>query len=107
MGEIYKFNKEKEFEKDCKPILDKLRLICSLYDIPFFWTACVKNDEKGSVYQNEIVGNLSRGINLKDDQISKHISVCMGFDTVPKKNNFEVDLEQSNIKDPNKKEEPQ
>lgn len=95
----YEFDKSKEFEKECRPILDRLRLMCSLYDIPFFWSACVKNNDKESVYENEIVGNASREINLKDDQISKHISVCMGFDTVPKKSDFSVDIDGNKIEE--------
>lgn len=105
MSKYYEFDKREEFEKECKPLLDRLRLMCSLYDIPFFWTACVKNNDEKSEYINELVGNASRGINLKDDQIAKHISVCLGFDTVPKNDNIVIDLEEfaKNRKDNNLK----
>lgn len=104
MGETM-FDKEKEFADVCKPLLNKLITICSLHHIPFFWTACVKNDPSGTTYQsgtdathtkymNDVSGSVSRGIALHDDQIVKHIAVAAGFDVIPHREDVEVNMDE-------------
>lgn len=92
--ELTKYDKVKNFEKECKPLLEKLALYCSLNDIPFFFTAAVKNDEKGTIYKSDIVGVGSKNIKLKEDNISKHIAVQSGFDVIPKKEELEVNMDE-------------
>lgn len=88
------FDKTKVFKKECKPLLDELVLKCSLYKIPFFWTACVKNDENKSKYVNDAVATGSRDIKLTDDKISKFLAVINGFDVVPHREELEIDMDE-------------
>lgn len=92
--ELTKYDKVESFNKECKPLLEKLALHCSLNNIPFFFTAAVKNDEKGTLYQSDIVGVGSKNLTLKDDKISKHIAVQSGFDVIPKKEEIEIDMDE-------------
>lgn len=88
------FDKRENFEKDCRELLDKLVLNCSLNNIPFFFTAATKNSEKGTVYESDLVGVASKNISLKDDKISKHIAVQSGFDVIPHKEDIEIDMDE-------------
>lgn len=78
------FDKTKEYESEVMDLIVKLRIACNRCQIPMFVSVCIKNDEKGSVYKNEMVGTASSGIHLEDDKIIKFVNVLNGFDTVPK-----------------------
>lgn len=88
------FDLSAEFEKKCQPILDELILQCSLLKIPFFWSACIKNNDEESVYFNDAVATGSRNISLKDDKISKYIAVLNGFDVVPHREILEINMDE-------------
>ena len=84
------FDKKEEYEKEIEAKARKVVELCERHGIPCFFTACITNDEHGSSYKNE--GNLcgSRGFHLTDDQITKHLSVSIGFDTIPKRKDLEI-----------------
>lgn len=85
------FDKTEIFNRECDKLLDELTLLCSIHRIPFFWTAAVKNDENGTEYIRNAAAPASRNINLVDDQISKHLGVCAGFEL--SQENKEIDFE--------------
>ena len=91
-NDITKYDKRDNFENDCRELLEKLILQCSLNNIPFFFTAATKNDEHGTVYESDLVGVGSKSIKLKDDKISKHIAVQTGFDVIPHREELEVEM---------------
>ena len=93
-NDITKYDKSDNFEKDCRELLEKLILKCSLNNIPFFFTAATKNNEHGTVYESDLVGVGSKSIKLKDDKISKHIAVQTGFDVIPHREDLEVDMDE-------------
>ena len=101
--QINEYDKKQAFEKNCRPLLEELILTCRLFGIPCFFTACVKNTEEGSEYTthvdesysntdfiNDAVCPGSKGIELKDDQITRHLAVVAGFDVIPKRENLEI-----------------
>lgn len=75
------FDKKEEYQKYVEPYLKRAREACSAFGIPFFSSCCVSDDGKTSEYKNLINGSVSNGIELTDDQFSKHINVANGFDT--------------------------
>ena len=91
------FDKEKEYKELCKKFkIEDFIEECRSEKIPFFITACVKNDENGSIYLSDASATGSQNIELKDDHIIKHISVLNGFDTVPHRRNIEMIFEEDN-----------
>ena len=58
-----------------------------------FWTAAVKNDEEGTVYVRNAAAPASRNIHLIDDQISKHLGVCAGFNLTHESTDIDFGLE--------------
>ena len=63
------FDKEKEYKELCKKFkIEDFIEECRSEKIPFFITACVKNDENGSTYLSDASATGSRNIELKDDQ---------------------------------------
>lgn len=97
--EVDCFDKKEIFEKNCRELLDKLVLECSLNKIPFFFTACVQNDRENSVYERGMVGPGSRAIHLADDQISKHLAVIRGFDVIPRREEIEINMDEIDFPD--------
>lgn len=93
--EIYdNFDKTEDFKEKCQPLLNELILRCSLLKIPFFWSACTKNNDEESVYNSDAVATGSRKIKLKDDKISKYIAVLNGFDVVPHRETLEINMDE-------------
>lgn len=85
------FDKKKVYKELCKKYkIEEFIEECRSESIPFFITACVKNDEDGSEYVSDASATGSQGIRLKDDQIVKHISILNGFDAVPSKKKIEL-----------------
>lgn len=88
------FDKEEAFKKECQPLLDELVLKCSLLKIPFFWSACIKNNELDSTYISDAVATGSRKITLKEDKIAKYMAVLNGFDVVPHRELLEINMDE-------------
>jgi len=84
------FDKTQVFEENCAEMLKKLVAVCEMHRIPFFFSACIKNDEDGTKYKND--GNMtgSSGIVLKDDQINRHMLVAAGFGVVQNPYDMEI-----------------
>ena len=74
------FNKQAVWDEQCVPALRRLVSLCSIYDIPLFVTACIRNDRSGSVYMNDVVSPDIKGIVLREDHIPKHLAVMRGYD---------------------------
>lgn len=87
------FDKTEIFKRECERLLDELTLLCSIHRIPFFWTAAVKNDSEGTTYIRNAAAPSSRNINLVDDQISKHLGVCAGFNITHENSNINFELD--------------
>lgn len=93
------FDKKAIFESKCRDLLNELVLRCSIYRIPFFWTAAVANNSEGTEYIRDAVGIASRKITLADDQISKHLAVSAGFDVTNRDEMVEVLMGSEALKD--------
>lgn len=87
------FDKTEEYENEIIDIVTKLRIACNRAKIPMFVSVCVKNDEHGTVYKNEMVGAASSGIKLTDDKLVGFVNVLNGFATVPKREEMEIDFD--------------
>lgn len=78
------FNYRDIYDKKIQPIVHELKKQCELNQIPMFVTCCVANtEEKGTLYRSDAIGTGSRGIELKDDHIEKHLCVANGFFVKP------------------------
>ena len=78
------FDRTAEYNNEIIDLVLKLRSACNRNKIPMFVSLCVKNDEKGSTYKNEMVSAVSSGSDLEDDKFVKFVNVLNGFETVPK-----------------------
>lgn len=76
------YDKKEIFEKECRPLLSELVSKCHLYNLPFFFSCCVANDENGSEYVNEISSAAGRGLTLTKDSIADYTCVVLGFSVV-------------------------
>lgn len=84
MKDISRYDKTEEYENEVMELAFQLRKVCNRLKIPMFLSICVKNDNKESVYKNEMVSAVSEGIQLQDDKLVKFVNVLNGFETVPK-----------------------
>lgn len=75
------YDKRKEFEEYIKPHLTGLKRLCLKYDLPFFFTTCVENTDKESVYESEMYSGLAKGLDLTNDYFPNLAKVMKGFDT--------------------------
>lgn len=87
------FDKTEEYESEIIDLVTQLRIACNRNKIPMFVSICIKNDENGTKYKNEMVGAASSGIKLNDDKLIKYVNVLNGFETVPKREEVEIDFD--------------
>lgn len=93
-GSLTEFDNIDYYERECKPVLEELIRLCYTGRIPMYFTAAVKNDEKGTEYRNDGVLTGSNNINLKDDQIKYHLMVSMGCIATTRAEEFELDMDE-------------
>ncbi len=74
------YNRQADWNTHCAPVLQKLVDLCSIYEIPLFATACIRNSCDGSEYVADMVSPDVRDIILKDDHIPRHLAVLRGYD---------------------------
>lgn len=76
------FDRTEDYEKKIKPLLKDLNRLCVISGIPYFAAFGVKEQDGQTTYKNVVYSANSLNTKLSDDQISKHINVANGFDTV-------------------------
>lgn len=88
------FNKEAVYNEEVAPLVEKIRSLCTIKGIPFFFGACVKNEDNASEYRYN--GNFcgSSGFILYDDRITKCLNVVNGFDTVPRREKIDLSMDE-------------
>lgn len=74
------FDKTENYNSNILPILEKLKKACIKNEIPFFFAACVKNDENTSEYEKEIYSGLAHDISLTKDYIPDLVKITLGFE---------------------------
>ncbi len=87
------------YENEIKPLVESLVYKCNANRIPVLVTACVKNTPEASEYVNDGVFPGSRGMQLTNDRITKHLAVVRDFDVVPKREESEINVD-TEISDP-------
>ena len=85
------FDKTKEYDSKLAGMIHELIKYCSVNGIPLFVSACIKNDEKESIYKSDMVSAASAGVKLTDDRLVRFVNVLNGFDTVPVAEKMKVD----------------
>ena len=80
---MIEFNKENVYDKKIADAVKSLAALCYRCGVPMFFTAAVANTEDGKTeYRSEYVSAVKAQVTLLDDQLSKHVNVKNGFNTV-------------------------
>ncbi len=77
------YDKQKVYKKYLKDLVEEIRFVCDMNHIPFFATFAVENDSKKTTYISEAVATGSRGYDLTDDRVNKHLLINTGFIVAP------------------------
>jgi hypothetical protein len=93
------FDKQELFKKYAEPIMKQLVGVCSSYDIPMFFAACVSDNGEKSEYIKEIISPESHKIKLSQDVFSDLIAVTLGFTTVPPVEKISIEYEEATSDD--------
>lgn len=67
--EIKHYKKRKVYEEQLLPLILKLKTICNAEKMPMFISVAVENNEKETVYENDVV-LASTGVRLEDNRIA-------------------------------------
>lgn len=94
--ELSVYDATKKYQTEIEPLVENIKKVCALNNIPFFFTCAVKNDEKETVYKNDGVLTGSFGINLKDDKFAPILGVINGGRVVFSENEDESLSEEIN-----------
>ena len=88
------YNRQADWNNHCAPVLQNLIDLCSIYEIPLFVTACIRNSCDSSEYVTDMVSPDVRGIILKEDHFPKHLAVLRGYDVhLPGQSSFAPRME--------------
>lgn len=87
------FDKSDVFELEIEPKIESLVQACNKHHIPFFMTACIKNNQNESVYKTDMYASASNEIKLKTDYFPRLVNVMNGFATVPPLDDLEIDYD--------------
>ena len=83
MNELDEFKKESVYNSQIAAAVSSLAALCYKHGIPMFFSAAVANtDSGGTVFKTEYVSADKVNVTLLDDQLSKHVNVKNGFNTV-------------------------
>lgn len=76
-----------------KKHLAAIKKICIKEDIPYFFAACVKNDDTHSEYKKEMYSGLSSGKELTEDWFPEFVKVTLGMKVDIQRPQIEFDLD--------------
>lgn len=85
------YNKEEIYKKEIVPLIDQIKKIAGLNDLPFFICVAIANTEKHTTYRYDGVLTGYLGFNLADDQFKKHLCVANGFDVKAPNSSMDFD----------------
>ena len=83
MSEVTPFNHKSVCKAKIDPLIQQIKQICIVNNMPFFICVPVSNDEKGTKYEYDGLMPNMFDINLTDDHLAKHLLVARGFDVRP------------------------
>lgn len=78
------YDHSKIYKKQIHPLVNEIKKLCAVNDIPFFSSFAIANDEKGTKYDNNGFLSNSTSRILKDDKFPAYLAVVRGFEMVPK-----------------------
>ncbi|MDR0287533.1 MAG: hypothetical protein LBI03_07520 [Clostridiales bacterium] len=80
---MIEFKKENEYDSEIEPAVKALAALCYSRGIPMFFSAAVANTSNGgTTFKTEYVSPAKVNVTLHDDQLSRHVNVKNGFETV-------------------------
>ena len=85
------FKKSDVYSKDIFELVHELKVLCKQENIPFFFAACVENNDHASKYELEMLSAALCDTKLTDDWISKFVAITRGFNAVPGEKPVEID----------------
>lgn len=75
------YDKAKDYKKKILPLLEEVKRECHYLDIPFFYAAGIKSDEKGVTFDSDILSPSVLSLNLNDNRFVEFMKVMAGFVT--------------------------
>lgn len=73
------YNKKSIYTKEIEPLVNQLKIICNMRQMPMFITVAVKNSPKGTEYISDMVLSSSE-IKLTDNRIASLLLKINGFE---------------------------
>ena len=85
------YKKNDVFSNEILEKVYELKVLCKKENIPFFFAACVENNDEASKYELEMLSAAICDTKLTDDWISKFVAITRGFNAVPEEKPVEID----------------
>lgn len=93
MAKGKRFDHTATYEEEVSKIVDNLKRVCVVRNIPMFLTLGIENTDEETIYKSEMLSPDAHGLELTDNIFPKLVNVLMGFDTVPPSAVTEIDFE--------------
>ena len=86
------FNSREAYTAYVAATVKTLTELCYKHKLPLFLTVAVRNTANGTEYLSEYISPAIIDVSLQDDQLSRHVNVMNGFDTVLPEQPDEIDI---------------
>lgn len=83
---------DKTVREEIDECLKDIMEIAQIHKLPFFFTMAVGDTGDKTEYRKELYSPQILGVDLTDDTIRKHELIEAGFDPVPPRENFTMDM---------------
>lgn len=87
------FDKKDVWDKQCRPLFDRLTELFNIYEIPYFIAVCTASRPTETEYVTDILLPDVKEINLYDDCIRKHLQVHRGYEVSLPRQNVVLDMD--------------
>lgn len=72
------YDKSDVYKREVKPLIDNIKKVCVVNNIPIFISCAISNSEEKTEYKTDGIMTGSAGINLKNDKLEDFLMVLRG-----------------------------
>lgn len=76
------YNKRDIYEQEIRPLLDKVKNICIINQLPFASMCAVESEDDATAFENVFIGTGFLNLNLADDRFVNFLMLLRGAKTV-------------------------
>lgn len=91
--EISLFDKKDIWDKECRPLFERLTELLNIYGFPYFIAVCTASRPTETEYVTDTLLPDVKELNLYNDYIRKHLQVHLGYEVSLHRQDVVLDMD--------------